>query len=310
MARRLVGRGASCRPPLRRPVQPAAPMTRTGDVAPPTVTPHPLDPGAPIAGWPYRPLLALEYLPQAAYTWDDTDPDLVWDQAESLGYVWDAPFIGSGFTDVVCDFMALDIDPGEPDDLYLFPACSATLTLDNPDGRYTPWSADGRLTYWAPGRRMHVLAKHIATGELLWLFSGRVASWTTNPDDTVTVIAYDGLSWLAQSLGGTWTDGTAGQSPQARITANLAAAGYPDPLVADLGDVTLDTVATDTSPLERIERVALSDGGLFYGDNDGSLDYRNRLWRAGRSDQPTLWAVSDNRCTAQVIVWNPTMATD
>jgi hypothetical protein len=285
-------------------------MTRTGDVAPPTVTPHPLDPDAPVAWWPYRPLIALEFLPQAPYTWDGTDDQFVWDQAESLGYVWDAPFTVRGFTDVVCDFMALDIDPGEPDDLFVFPAVSATLTLANPDGQYTPWSVDGRLTYWAPGRRLHVLVTHVASGERLWLFSGRMASWTVNADDTVTVVAYDGLSWLAQPVGGTWTDGTPGQSPQARITANLAAAAYPDPFVTEGGDVTLDTVAADAAPLERIERVALSDGGLFYGDADGSVRYRSRLWRAGRSDQPRQWAISDNRCDADVVVWAPVMAAD
>src|SRR5689334_23440810 len=64
--------------------------------------------------FPYTTL--FRSLPQSAFTWDDADPDVVWDQAQAFGYVWDAPLIAGGYTDVVCDFTALDIDPGEPED--------------------------------------------------------------------------------------------------------------------------------------------------------------------------------------------------
>lgn len=284
-------------------------MTRTGDIAPPVLTPHPIDPTAPIAAWRYVPLVALELLGQAAYVWDDSDIDVIWDDT-TPERVWDAPFVGSGFSDAVCDFVAIDVDPGDTDDLYLFAPVSCTVTLDNRSGAYTPWSADGRLVYWAPGRRLHLLARDVATDELMWLFSGRVASWTTGVDDTVTVVAYDGLSWLAQEPGGTWTPGAAGNTVTQRITAVTAAAGYPDRVDADAGTVTLSTAAVDVSWLEAIQRAALSDGGLFYGDADGSLDYRNRLWRTGRSDQPRVYAVSDNICDADVVVWDVDAAAD
>jgi hypothetical protein len=491
-------------------------MTRTGDIAPPTVTPHPLAPGAPIATWPYRPVIALERLPAAAYTWDDDDITVTWDaagpvttagyltptvgtvttpdpgplpaqwvlvahlnrvgdsaesgyggiagqwvppynwtvydhfglfttqttgsservngtvvngntwlavafdgnstdrptrrwdstdgrqwvagasvsvptlpaethtaQVVGIGaidsnsgfgrfngriysiemrtgldpaagtvvwrfdandypgtgtsyvdprgrtwtlsaagaitpagrgpapYVWDAPFVAAGYTDASCDFHAVDIDPGDADELYLFPATSCTVTLDNRSGAYTPWSADGRLVYWAPGRRLAVFTVD-GGGVKDWLFSGRVASWVSNVDDTVTVTAYDGLAWLAQELGGPWTPGVAGQSVGARLNAIMTAAGYPDRVDIDAGTVTLTapTLEADTSPLMATQRVALSDGGLFYGDADGSLDYRGRLWRAGRPDQPTTYTVSDNVCSADVVVWDPEAAAD
>ena len=282
-------------------------MTRTGDIAPPVVPAHVLPPDAPIARWRYKPVIALERLPQAAYTWDDADPDVTWDDTTPQR-VWDAPFVGQGFTDAACDFIALDIDAGTADDLYLFPPVTATLTLDNRTGEYTPWTADGRLVYWAPGRRMSVLADDGANR--WWLFSGRVASWQANADGTVTVTAFDGLAWLAQQLGGQQTFGAAGQTPAARVTAAATAAGYPDRIDADVGQVTLATVAAPDSPLEHIQRVALSDGGLFYGDADGSLDYRDRAWRAGRADQTTAWVISDNVCTVPVVMWNPEASTD
>lgn len=284
---------------------------RAGDIAPPAVTPHVLPPGAPIATWPYRPVIALERLPQAAYVWDDFDPAVTWDAAVPDAYVWDAPFIGSGFTDASCDFHGIEIDPGDADELYLFPATSATVTLDNRTGTYTPWSPDGRLVYWAPGRRMHLWVVDAAAVPT-WLFSGRVASWVLNADDTVTITAFDGFATLAQELGGEWTPGVAGQSVGARFAAIVAAAGYTDRVDVDAGTVTLTapTLAAGDSPLMALQRVALSDGGIVYGDADGSIDYRNRLWRAGRDDTPTSWAVSDNVCTAPVVVWDPELAAD
>jgi hypothetical protein len=284
-------------------------MTRTGDVAIPDVEPHPLAPGAPLARWrPWRPVIALEVLPQAAYVWDDADPDVVWDD-DDPERVWDAPFVGGGFTDAACDFVTLDVDPGEPDELYLFPPVSATLTLANADGAYTPWSADGRLVYWAPGRRFAAYWRNVDTAEERWMFSGRVASWTVNADGTVTVVAFDGLAALAQPIG-PWTPGAPGDTPRARILSIAATAQYVDPVVADVGNVTLSTAATTDAPLELIETAALSDGGLFYGDADGSLHYRDRLWRAGRDDQDRVWTVSDNVCTVPVVVWDPEAASD
>ena len=282
-------------------------MTRTGDIAAPAITPHTVGADAPIASWRWRPIIGLEYLPQAPYVWDDDDQTVVWDAAT---LVWDAPFVGSGYTDAVCDFIALDLDPGEADELFLFPPVTATLTLDNRAGTYTPWSADGRLLYWAPGRRMSIIARRPDTGEQLWLFGGRVASWQVNADDTVTVVAYDGLSLLAQELGGNQTFGHTSDNVTARIIAITTAAAYPDRVDIDSGTVTLGQVTDAVSPLEAIQRVALSDGGIFYGDADGSIDYRNRNWRNGRTDQPTVWVVSDNICDAQVVIWDPELAAD
>jgi len=224
-------------------------------------------------------------------------------------YVWDEPAV-SGWVDAVCDWIVADIEPGEPDDLYLYPPAQLTLTLDNADGAYTPWTADGRLTYWAPGRQIAVFAHRLADATDWWLFGGRVSSWQVNADATVTVTAFDGLSWLAQEVGGDWTPGAGGDIPAQRITAAAAAIGYPDPLRLDAGTVHLTTAPTDRSPLEAVEVAALSDGGLFYGDADGTLVYRDRGWRAGRDDQPQPWVISDNVCTVPVIVWDPLMASD
>jgi hypothetical protein len=276
---------------------------RTADLAPPALTPATVPPGAPIARWPARLRIALEVLPQAAYVWDDADPTILWDDADPDRLVYDAPFVESGFTDAVCDFHTVLVDPGDADELALFPAVEATVTLANPDGRYTPWTTDGRLVYWAPGRRLHLYAE--LDDEEWWLFSGRVARWDLGADDTVTVVAYDGFAHLADELGPDWTPGTAGQTPLTRIRAIAAQAAYPDPIDGDPGDVALTTGPTDVTPLEACQVAALSDGGIFAGDADGRLLYRDRLWRAGRDDQGAVAVFSDNVCTVPAVVWDP-----
>jgi hypothetical protein len=287
-------------------------MVRAADATPPAVAPHPLPPDVPMARWPGTLRIALEYLPQGAYAWDDPDPAVVWDNADPDRYVWDAPATASGYTDVVCDFHALEIDPGEPDELGLYPPTMVTLSLRNPDGRYTIWSSDGRLTYWAPGRRLAVWVD--IAGTLLWIFNGRMTTWQAATDGTVTIEAFDGLAQLAEDVAEGWTPGAAGQTALARIQAIAAQTGYLDPIRGDGGGLTLSTGPSDLAPLEECQRTALSDGGVFTGDADGALIYRNRLWRAGRDDQVAVAAFSDNVCPAAdgfpVTVWDADQAAD
>lgn len=143
-----------------------------------------------------------------------------------------------------------------------------------------------------------------------WLFSGRVAGWERGADGAVTVTAYDGLAELAQDMPRDWIVGTAGQTPLARIGSIAFAAGYADPIGGDDGRTTLAAPTSTNSALEEIQVSALSDGGLFYGDVDGELVYRDRWWRQGRADQPKVWQVSDNVCDAGVIGWDVEAAAD
>jgi hypothetical protein len=67
---------------------------------------------------------------------------------------------------------------------------------------------------------------------------------------------------------------------------------------------------TDRSPLEEMQVVALSDGGLLYVDADGALIYRDRLWPRGRADQAGVDVFSDNVCSAPAIVWDLELASE
>lgn len=245
--------------------------------------------------------IAVELLPSPAYVWDDSDPSVVWN-ADAL--VWDAPFVGSGFTDVTCDFQALTIMAGNPDEHNLVDAARLELSLANPTGEYSTIDAAGRLVFFAVGRRIAVWAHDPADGSDWWLFSGRITRWDVNPDESVTVEAFDGFAQLSPDPGRPWSAGAAGDLPGTRLAAIAAMFAYTDPTRFAVGDAPLLVETIERSALEEMEVVALSDAGVLYCDQDGTLVYADRTWIGGRTDQTVIRYWSDNICTGPNIVWD------
>lgn len=281
---------------------------RGTDTAPPVIPAHAIPPGNPSASWTGKPIVGLEYLP-AGNLWDDADrTTVVWGNPAIR---WDDPLTASGFSDAWCDTAGLEIVHGEPDDAELIPPSRCTLTLYDPTGKYRRRTPDGRLVYYAAGRRLCVLADDGATW---WLFSGRIATWHELPDSYVEIVAYSIDNALAQPPGKTWSAGTDGERLGARAAAIVAGSGIAGvTLRADAGLATLaKPAAADDAALEMLERAAWSDGGVVYPDADGSLIVRDRNWRSGRADQPAARTVlSDNVCTAGYVpVWDPEYAHD
>jgi hypothetical protein len=269
---------------------------RTADATPARVATHP-ESGPAWQRW--RLVIALERLPQAAYVWDDEDPDVTWDDA-TPARVWDAPFIGSGFTDAFCDYTGVQITHGEPDEHELYRSGECVLTVVDPgDGRYRARTADGRLVYFAAGREVQVYAIDPG-GVAWWLFRGRISTWHDPMDNTgqVVITAQTGSAELAQDPGRDWQVGAATDQPSVRAGKVLTQWSYTRPSRFDLGDVTLavPAVAKD-SPWEVLQRAYWSDGGIVYSDADDTLVGRDRRWRNGRSDQPAPPRLfTDNVC--------------
>jgi hypothetical protein len=281
--------------------------------APTLEAPHVLPRTSPMANWPVTLHIAVEKVEQAAYTWDDPDAEaIVWD-APTLE--WDVSADPANFVDAVCDFVSLEVDPGEADALGLLPPAVLNLTLQNTAGQWTAWSADGRLVYWALGRRLYVWAT-LADASTYWIFGGRIAQWHERADGYVEVTAFDGLAELAQPITSgseEWTAGAAGDVAYARIVAIAAAAGYTDTITtppgAWSGDVPLKARPTSNTPLDECYVAALSDGGLFFADANGDLIYMDRRWRLGRPDQATVPTITDNVSDPAIAdVWNVELA--
>ena len=253
--------------------------------------------------WPANLHIGVERQPVVNYVYDDYTvaydaPGITYDDVQDWPY--------ERF-DLFCKFHGLTISTGTPDPEGRFDAGHVEMTLDNRDGSLSQYDAAGRLVDWAPGSRLDIWA--VLDAEPWWLFSGRVTAWRERQDDTVEVEAFDAFSDLNEQVA-EWDPGVYGDTVAARLTAICTEHGYTGPTRFDLGDVTLHSYFTTATPLEELQAVAISDGGVVHVDADGTLIYRDRTWITGRDDQPAIPVFSDNYCDADFHVWDAEMTTD
>jgi hypothetical protein len=235
-----------------------------------------------------------DYMYDAGYSWDD--PTLLWD-AGVPATLW---------RDATCDFTGADIDYGPVDDQGQFPAGRLAVTLDNRSGRWAGYNSNGSPTAFGVGTR--IAAWFTDRVSSWWAFNGRVATWDERINDTVEVEAFDTFAALAQAIGA-FTPGAAGDLPGVRLAAISTAAAVGAVTRFAGGNVTLTAQKTDQSPLEEMQTVAASDGGVLYGDADGTVVYADRTWRVGRADQGAIPTVGTNVCTAPIVLTDPVIST-
>jgi len=276
---------------------------RVNDLTPPTVTGPRPGTDMPMGRWPAQLYIALERLAAAAVTWDDPQTG-AWDDP---AYTWDmtgTPY--SAWTDATCSMEGLEVETGADDPDGRFESARAAFTLDNRNGAWSSRDVQGRLVDYGPGTQVAIWAT-LNTAQW-WLFAGRVTSWREHGEQ-VDVEAFDAFTALNQTIP-EWNPGTYGQRPGPRITSILSLVGYTGATRLATGDVTLHSYLTTASPLEELQNVAASDGGLVGVDADGTVLYVDRSWPAGRSDQTTVPTVSDNVCTVPAVVWDLDVVVD
>jgi hypothetical protein len=140
--------------------------------------------------------------------------------------------------------------------------------------------------------------------------NGEVTAWREAADGDVTIEAIDPFTRLNQSIG-QWVPGDYGQQPGPRLDDIADLIAYAGVRRFDIGDVTLHHFQTTATPLEEMQAVARSDGGVLFADADGTLVYRDRTWPGGRDDQVAVPTFSDNLCAADAaVVWELTITTD
>jgi hypothetical protein len=256
-----------------------------------------LDPVPILADWPVRPVFGLDTGLPPSY-WDT--PEQTWDDTDAF---WDG-----GWADATCAFNGCEIDTGEPDEAGLFPSARLLLQLDNKTGEWSTLNPDGTTNRFGPGTEMVAYA-HNAESDW-WLFHGFISRYDQRADDTIEVEAFDCFSDLAQAIG-TYTPGVGGEKMGARLTALLAASGESALRHRfAVGVAALTAQETDAAPLEEMQTVVLSDGGVLFCDADGTLVALDRLWPAGRDDQVAVPVVSANVCTADFVVWDATISSN
>lgn len=257
--------------------------------------------------WPAQLYLAIEGVTYTSTVWDGSPPE-TWDD-DTDGPTWDE--LGgevAEFVDAICWLHGLTIDTGEPDWSTRYTAARLSATLDNRDGTWSRFSSTGSLLFYPPGRQVLVWA--VIDGVPWWLFAGRVSTWT-EVGTTVELEAFDAFSTLNVRLG-EWDVGAAGDTPKERMAAILAMVGWTGHhFKIDVGDITCLARATSNSPLEELQAVAESDGGVLLMDADGAIGFGDRRWVRGRDDQPRPPKVlSGNIPDVDAVVWDLVLTID
>lgn len=191
------------------------------------------------------------------------------------------------WTDVSPYLRAAQISVGRPSVDQRFDTGTASLLLDNRDGRFTP---DNPASPYYPDVRLGVPVRVAATwqGVIYPLFVGSVRAWpvqypTGNIESVVEVPLADGFYTLNQmDLGG---QSFPAQPSDERLHAVLDAAGWPAGL-RDIDDGIATVQAVDVAQpadggeqpvLAHLLDVAESEVGVLFMSPDGKVTFRNRV---------------------------------
>jgi hypothetical protein len=184
---------------------------------------------------------------------------------------------GVSFEDVTSRVRSVQISRGKNRDLDRFNAGGLTVTFNNQDRAFDPlFAASPFAGNIVPRRDVRVLADGTAA------YVGKVTDWNLGYDPSgqslAELQASDALTFLAQQV---LTPGTATvQASGARVNAVLDMPTVEWPV----GDRDIDTGASilgddvfEGNVLTYLQKVELSEGGLFFIDKAGRVAFKDRL---------------------------------
>jgi len=184
---------------------------------------------------------------------------------------------GVSFEDVTSRVRSVQISRGKNRDLDRFNAGGLTVTFNNQDRAFDPlFAASPFAGNIVPRRDVRVLADGTAA------YVGKITDWNLGYDPSgqslAELQASDALTFLAQQV---LTPGTAiVQASGARVNAvlNMPTVDWP------VGDRDIDTGASilgddvfEGNVLTYLQKVELSEGGLFFIDKAGRVAFKDRL---------------------------------
>jgi hypothetical protein len=195
------------------------------------------------------------------------------------GVIGSTEFVIGGvlFEDVTSRVRSVQISRGKNRDLDRFNAGGLTVTFNNQDRAFDPlFAASPFAGNIVPRRDVRVLADGTPA------YVGKITDWNLgyNPSgqSLAELQASDALTFLAQQV---LTPGTAVvQASGARVNAvlNMPTVDWP------VGDRDIDTGASilgddvfEGNVLTYLQKVELSEGGLFFIDKQGRVAFRDRL---------------------------------
>jgi hypothetical protein len=184
---------------------------------------------------------------------------------------------GVSFEDVTSRVRSVQISRGKNRDLDRFNAGGLSVTFNNQDRAFDPlFAASPFAGNIVPRRDVRVLADGTAA------YVGKITDWNLGYDPSgqslAELQASDALTFLAQQV---LTPGTAVvQASGARVNAvlNMPTVEWP------VGDRDIDTGASilgddvfEGNVLTYLQKVELSEGGLFFIDKAGRVAFKDRL---------------------------------
>jgi len=184
---------------------------------------------------------------------------------------------GVSFEDVTSRVRSLSISRGKNRDLDRFNSGSLSVEFNNTDRAFDPlYTASPFAGNIVPRRDVRVLADGTAQ------YVGKITDWNLGYDPSGQSIAElqasDAFTFLAQQL---VTPGTATeQASGARVSAVLDMESVDWPAadrVIDTGASTLGADVFSGNALQYLQKVELSEGGLFFIDKEGRVAFKDRL---------------------------------
>lgn len=161
---------------------------------------------------------------------------------------------------------------------------SATITLDNRDGRFDPDNLSGPyvtsgVTQIRPWRPVRIRAAY--AGITYDVFRGYILSWPeTFPgmvDAEVTVSCVDEFGLIARFDGYEQPSAGASEYAGSRIHRILDNASYTGGRNLDLGRVTMQATTLSQNALTEAKLTSDSEGGALWPEPDGTVTFENRL---------------------------------
>jgi len=241
----------------------------------PTTTVYLDDPDGsvgPLAGIDYH--VALGYYPE--------DPTIsFWNVAQwdTAGALWEG---AAPLDDVSCDVVSVALTEGRDVPLARFRPGAATVVLNDPDGRYTPWrTADDPEAFAAIRVGIDLVVWADIGGTTYPRFRGTVESIDDEFPDVdgqhrVTFHALDYLSLLAAYDGTEQPATGTGELTGARLGRIVANAGYTGATQFDAGSVAVQATTLARNALDEAGITVDTELGALWCDRDGVLQFRDR----------------------------------
>jgi hypothetical protein len=222
-----------------------------------------------------------------------------WDAA-----VWDSSTWGPDivWTDITRWVRSFSTNRGFDRDVVAWSSGSATVVLDNRDGRFSPDNLSGPyvtagVTGVRPWRPLRIRATY--AGTTYDLYNGYATSWqeawkpgpgTGTGDAYVTVSCLDELARLGRFDGLAISPIGSGESTGARIQRVLNNAGHTGPRSVDTGLNTVQATTLASNAVDELKLTTDSEGGSLFVDADSTVVFERRTALMENSRSNTIQA--------------------